>query len=744
MDILIYTGIFDLQCVFITMIISHLKLTNPETEEWSIQSNDEHSQGVAGLASRFAAEFGFASWGQVLGLLHDKGKEQHAFQRYIRGVSGYEPEYSAATKRYHAYVGALIAKKLYMKEHLPLSYSIMGHHGGLLDYGDFEDNMKQDIPAEVQLETLNIDLTVPRNFRLQKEDFHHWFRMLYSCLVDADYLDTEAFMKEDSARLRKHTCTLEELLPRLEIYLDTLGKAAACTPTNRIRAEIQAECLKASEYEPGFFSLTVPTGGGKTLSSLVWAMQHAIKYGKKRIIIAIPYTSIIIQTANTLRRIFGEENVLEHHSASDPDGVSDKQLALTLKLATENWDYPIVVTTNVQLFESLFSNRPSACRKLHNLCNSVLILDEVQTLPLEFLQPIVDSLKTFQRLFGTSILFTTASLPALKGEIRYGNPRSPKAVLRGIPDMREIIPESFRLHERLRRVDLYFDADRSSYSELAERISRHNRVLCVVNTRRDAQEIFSRLPEEGLTLHLSRMMCSRHIAETIAKIKAALQDEQQAVVRVISTQLIEAGVDIDFPVVFRQEAGLDSVLQAAGRCNREGKKERGSAYVFRLERSLPPGYLSRSSEAQKNLPKDSDWLNPETMIRYFIQLYSRTDTFDKANIATHLYKPCDFAFKTAAKEFKLINDNCQTIIVNYGDSMELVQELRERGPSYGLIKRLNQYSVNMREKDFEQLKGSGLVEEIVEGMYVLPDREQYNEKVGLVTDNHWLEELLIK
>lgn len=565
--------------------------------------------------------------------------------------------------------------------------------------------------------------------------------MLYSCLVDADFLDTENFMDGTNSRLRNDKSSLYDLLPKLEQKLLSLNSSVP-TLVNKTRREIQEQCIQRSADEPGFFSLTVPTGGGKTISSLVWAIHHAIKYNKKRIIIAIPYTSIITQTAQVLRGIFGDENVLEHHSNTDPERIKDKKLQLRTKLATENWDYPIIVTTNVELFESMFSNRPSSCRKLHNICNSVLILDEVQTLPLQYLQPIVDSLKTYQCLFGVSVLFTTASLPALKGEIRYG--KTQDTLFNGIEEIKEIIPESYKLHEKLRRVELHFDNKRSTYDEIASRLGNYEKVLCIVNTRRDALEIYSRLPKDGIVIHLSRMMCSQHIRETIDKIKLSLQDGENKTIRVVATQLIEAGVDIDFPIVFRQEAGLDSLLQAAGRCNREGNLEISDSFVFMLDKPLPKGYISNAADAQKNMVGIKDWFDPKTMFEYFVQLYSRTETFDKAGIKEYLYKPFDFCFESAAQKFRLIDDNSISVIVNYSNSYELIAKLKQNGINYQIMKQLGQFSVNIHERDFKELKDSGLIEEVFEGIYFLPDREQYNKDIGIQIKSHWLEELLIK
>jgi CRISPR-associated endonuclease/helicase Cas3 len=721
--------------------ISHIKKvsSSSQTQKWKIQTNQDHSEGVAKLAARFASEFHMEEWGKAMGMLHDKGKEPKLFQDHIKFSSGYDISIHCQNNVKHAYIGALIAKRQYPSCYPLICYPILGHHAGLTDYMDFDNYMKMDIPSDVSIPENAYQLAVPNNLHLSgKEQVHHLIRMLYSCLVDADFLDTESFMDEKHSSLRGSHTSLADLLPLLENHLSKLTSKAPDTEVNRIRKEIQDQCILESEQGvSGFYSLSVPTGGGKTLSSILWAIHHAIKFGKKRIIIAIPYTSIIIQTAQILREIFGDENVLEHHSENDVDLDDENQDALKLRLATENWDYPIIVTTNVQLFESIFSNRPSSCRKLHNICNSVLILDEVQSLPISFLQPIIDSLKAYQAMFGVSILFTTASLPAIKGD--HGNSQS---TFHGIQDIYEIIPDSFKLHDKLRRVKLIFDNKISNYDEIANRIIKHNKVLCVVNTRKDAKELFNRLPKEGITIHLSRMMCASHIREAIMRIKKALKDGEK-VVRVISTQLIEAGVDIDFPIVFRQEAGLDSLLQAAGRCNREGKNGLSDVYVFSLGH-LPFGYISHANDARKNLVDITDWFDRKTMEKYFIELFKRTPSFDENGISDLLYKPFDFCFKTASESFKLITDDTISIIVNYKESPILINELEEEGPSYSLMKKLNQFSVNVRKKDFDELVRYQLVEEKSKGVYYLTKKEQYDENIGLIVNNTWLDEVLMK
>jgi len=457
--------------------------------------------------------------------------------------------------------------------------------------------------------------------------------------------------------------------------------------------------------------------------------------------------------------------------ADKKDDTND--LALQMRLATENWDYPIVVTTNVQLFESMYSCKPSQCRKLHNLCNCVLILDEVQTLPTDYLQPIVNALKAYQRQFGMSVLFTTASQPVLEGEHRGCNPQ---VVLKGMEKVTEIIPKDYALHDKLRRVRLHFDEQRSTYDDIAMRLARYDRVLCIVNTRKDAAEIYNRLPKDDdvLTLHLSRMMCPIHVSETIAKVKDALAEKNK--IRVVSTQLIEAGVDIDFPVVFRQEAGLDSILQAAGRCNREGKLGVSDTYVFMLKESVLRGFINRANDARIDVDKNvDDKLSPLAIKRYFQKLYSYTPTFDVRNkegysmfemleeenledfIAEYKMKmpQIDYKFRMAANSFRLVNDEGVGIIVHYitDDEMltgkkpfieTLIDRLEKEGPSYSLMKELAQYTVNIRKNDYNKLIGVLYDEEkMPPDIHYIKDIGQYDRNVGILTKNHWIDEILI-
>lgn len=705
--------------------------------DWHIQTNDEHCEGVARLASEFASEFGLAEWGQMTGLLHDRGKESDGFQAYIRRSSGYDPTAFSKFKKDHSYIGAILAHRHPYDNFYWLSNSIAGHHRGLYNVHELEAALKEEIPEEISQNIPDIKLPLPK-FRFTPNDASHISRMLFSCLVDADWLDTEMFMKPDNATSRGNFSTLEELNQRLQEYLQKL-KALPSSPLNILRNAIQAKCEEAAYREPGFFELTVPTGGGKTIASVIWAIRHALAFNKKRVIIAIPFTSIIVQTADQLRKIFGEENVVEHHSAMNEAAASERSL-----LACENWDAPIVVTTNVQLFESMFSNKPSTCRKLHSIVNSVVILDEVQTLPLSFLQPIVDAMSSYVKLFGTSFLFCTASQPILDGQRKGCGEQPFKGIDRN--KIRSIISEDMRLHDRLRRVRINIDEKPHSYKSLAEILKRHKRVLCIVSSRKHALEIYNELSKDTDTvIHLSRSMCSSHILEKITEIKHTLEEPDKEI-RVVSTQLIEAGVDIDFPVVYRQLAGLDSILQAAGRCNREGKAKEGETTVFFFQDDHQASFLRFASDTMKDLISlypDADWLSPDTMRKYYEKLYYRTPCFDTNRVGKLLENPKSCHFEEASDKFHLIDDVGSNIIVNFGNSEELIRQLIDNGPSRRLSRQLGRFSVTVSKSVFNEFSKAGLIEEPYPGFYFIPLKSQYDDNIGLKSKNEFEEQTFI-
>ncbi|HUX40137.1 MAG TPA: DEAD/DEAH box helicase [Rectinemataceae bacterium] len=572
--------------------------------------------------------------------------------------------------------------------------------------------------------------------------------MLFSCLVDADFLDTENYMTPGASLIRSEdSIDLAQAKRLLDKRLDELARTAADTPVNRARQEILAECRAASRLPPGLFSLTVPTGGGKTLAGMAFALEHALAHGKRRVVVAIPYTSIIEQTAEIYRSVFGDEAVIEHHSNLDPDRETPRS-----KLATENWDAPIIVTTNVQLFESLFASRTSACRKLHNLADSVIILDEAQILPVGYLEPLVEAMKGLISLFGVSLVFSTATQPALAGKLQSGLAR-----LTGFAkgSLREIISDPAALAGRLRRVELVpyrGDDEPVAWEDLAPEIASHNQVLCVVNTRSDCRDLHALLPAG--TIHLSALMCPEHRSEVIARIKEDLRKGRP--IRVVSTQLVEAGVDIDFPIVYRALAGLDSIAQAAGRCNREGRLGSdgrfGKVVVFTPPRPAPPGMLRKGQDAAKEMfrlhAKDATQLAPEAFDTYFRLFYGKANSFDEKGIMELLAGPdvdeAKIQFRSAAAKFSLIDDGGQrTVIVNFSSkrSMEnprlssqaLASHIETFGPDRATLRRLQRYSVNVPQRVFDALLEAGSIRQIknLEGLYIQSLPGLYDETFGL-------------
>ncbi len=723
--------------------IAHLKESG---NSWAIQTIEEHAEGVALLAGRSASAFHASAWGELCGKWHDLGKYSSDFQQHIKAASGYDSALRDPGKVDHATAGALIARQVLGKEgfYLPIAYCICGHHAGLHDYyGDGAANLSHHLQETEKLQALQEHLQVQKPPQLPipnvaQEDipifWHLWIRMLFSCLVDADSLDTERFMNPDQYALRSQFDDLTVLKERFDRYL---GKFERCAPTllNHTRAKIQSLCRESGRGTQGIYSLTVPTGGGKTLSSMLWALEHAFANGCRRIIIAIPYTSIVVQTANVLKEIFGEDNVVEHHSNADLDSEDDRRG----KLATENWDAPIIVTTNVQLFESLYANRRSRCRKLHNIANSVLILDEVQMLPPENLHPIVDVLKCLQKYFGVSVLMTSATQPALAGSIGTG-----KAKFDGLVS-KEIISDKDTLFELLRRVDIQFAQHPYSYDSLAFELVSHPQALCVVNSRKDAQMLYEAVKaiSNVPVIHLSRMMCQQHIMDRIEEIRDKVSPEQSSPVIVISTQLIEAGVDIDFPIVYRAMAGLDSIAQAAGRCNREGRQQCGQVVVFDFEEARSRGLMRKAAEAADELIQQgkTGFLAPQETEEFFRSYYGRLNTTDKAEIQTLLYNAHP-AFSSAAANFRLIESEGLTVFVPYGEGARLICELQQGNPSSSLMRRLQRFSVSIPEKDKPKILelGGGI---IGDDICYLPDAVNYSIDTGLAYVNPYLNNELI-
>ncbi len=713
----------------------------------------EHSQEVGKLAAKFAARFG-ADWAELAGRWHDLGKFRPRFQRYIRLASGFEAEAhikGETGKAPHSTAGALLAMDRFGPAGRVLAYLIAGHHAGLADWFGGLDARLDDPRSRAELDESLAQLppvemleTGGFNARLGaipggKDGFALWVRMLFSALVDADFLDTERYMDPDRFIRRNSWPKLDELAPLFQRYMAQLSAKARPTPVNALRADILRQCREAAGLDLNLFSLTVPTGGGKTLSGMAFALEHARRYGKRRVIHVIPYTSIIEQTANVFREIFGDA-VIEHHSNAEAD---PNQETSASRLASENWDAPIIVTTNVQFFESLFASRTSRCRKLHNIVDSVVVLDEAQLLPPEFLQPILDVLNLLTRHYGVTVVLSTATQPALTSRKYFDAWQN----LRGLDEVREIIDDPDALYAALERVNVHLPVDwhqPNDWPQLAEALTAYDSALAIVNTRKDARALWECMPEG--TLHLSALMCGAHRSQVIADIKQRLAAGTPT--RVVSTQLVEAGVDVDFPVVYRALAGLDSIAQAAGRCNREGLlDEKGEVVVFVPPKPAPPGLLKQGEDACRAVLHgitDSP-LARTHFLAYFARLYHGCQ-LDKANICDLLTvkdgSELAVDFRTASDKFRLINneDNLPVIVLYRGPNGRNTQIeqwiglLRREGPHRWLMRKLQRYIVNLNRRQALPLLELGDIEEILPCLYVQRNDRLYDAMLGLLPE----------
>lgn len=702
--------------------------TLPDRPEADWEPLADHLRKVADLAAGFASAFDAREWGRLAGLWHDLGKYQPKFQDRLRG-SGESVE--------HAGLGAALASEKHKIHGLPLAFAIAGHHAGLANLTASEEagrrplleRLKQNKPllgslspappAEITspgLPTLPERLTQVSPDKSGLRSFDVWTRFLFSCLIDADRLATEDFY---SPGLRLAALAGREDVPTLRWRLDDsidamvagLSAERRASTVNRRRAEVLAACRAEADRPPGLFSLTVPTGGGKTLAAMSFALRHAERHGLRRVIAAIPFTSIIEQNAAVYRRALGEANVIEHHSGLDPLKAQEtsSRAETRRRLAAENWDAPVIVTTNVQLFESLFAASPSRCRKLHNIARSVILLDEAQTLPADYLLAVLDVLKELTLHYGCTVVLTTATQPALKRR---------ESLPQGLEGVMEIIPDTLSLARDLQRVHVSWpaaDAPALPYAALAEELATHERVLAVVHKRRDARALVERLPEEN-RFHLSALMCPAHRSARLAEIKERLQDGLPC--RLVSTQLIEAGVDVDFPVVYRCLGGLDSLAQAAGRCNREGRlAEKGRVVFFRAETLPPPGLPCKGLEVIEAMLRDDtiDLDDPAAYETYFRKLYLACD-LDPQGIQSLRQS---LSFSTVAGKLRLIDDASTPVVVPYGAAGERLDALRRDGPDRLLLRSLQPFLVNLFERDVSKLKNAGALEEVVDGVLAL-------------------------
>lgn len=691
-------------------------------DDGKMQPLEEHLEGTANRSEEFAAVFGAEAWGRLLGYAHDLGKASEAFQERLLG----------GPKVDHATAGALEVEK----RNIPLAgCCIAGHHSGLLDYGSpridmagaptYVGRVKKGEAGGIPPYSWQGSLPAPGDMPRFANDTYSlslWLRMLYSCLVDGDYLDTEDFMLGGTV-CRGGYDSLPVLLERLKAYI-----APWFPPKNALNASrcaILRRCMEGGTYLPGLFTLTVPTGGGKTVASLAFALQHAVKNNLRRVIYVVPYTSIIEQNAAVFRDFLGENNVVEHHSGVewDKEEETDSENQFQ-RLASENWDAPVVVTTAVQFFESLYANRPSKCRKLHNIAGSVVIFDEAQMIPEGHLLPCVGVIANLVAHFHTTAVLCTATQPVLSD-----------LVTSFVPDLRarELCPDLQSYGEVFRRV-AYRDGGYLSHRELAARLEEHSRVLCILNTRKAAQAVFALLSEEG-SFHLSTLMYPAHRKEVLREVAERL--EKGLPCRVVSTSLVEAGVDLDFPCVFREMAGLDSIAQAAGRCNRNGRRsaEKSVVTYFRGEEPVPLLQRTRVQAAWEALAEGGDPADPAVMERYFSGLRKWIGkATDKSGAVKHLcqgYKGCLLPFARVAEDFRMIDQATSVVYIPLEEGAELARGLISQKADRSVYRKAGQYGVSIYRGHFQALLEAGDIELLSEDSAVLQNLELYREKTGL-------------
>lgn len=701
----------------------------------------EHAAGTANYAEKFAALFTEPIYGKILGLYHDIGKYSKEFQNYLLhgGVKGSVD---------HTGAGSIELFKTGMNCKNPtfflLAMCIAGHHGGLPDIGDnpktsekgtFFYRLNNSILPEYTvykeyLPSINV-FEVPDMTKKLTTAFGQMFyaRMLYSCLVDADYLDTEAFLSNKTV-LRNGFIDIAEM--KLLVDKRTSKFNPDLSALNKMRCELLKQCqdigCDSKQLHKNLYTLTIPTGGGKTLSSLSFALNRAVLTGRQRIIYVIPYTSIIEQNAGVFKDIIGKNNVVEHHMNvvyDDTDGSNRK------KLATENWDAPLIVTTNVQFIESIFANKPSKCRKLHNIANSIIIFDEVQMLPEDYLLPCVEVIKELTEHYNCCVVLCTATQPSL--DKFFDN----KAI--------EIIDKPKFYYDVFKRTKIKI-LGKLTESELAGKLKKYSQVLCIVGTKRTAQQIFELLKEEKSVYHLSTNMCPTHRKRILEEIRAKLKNGE--VCRVISTSLIEAGVDVDFPTVYKEMDALDSIVQAAGRCNREGKHNAKDSivYVFELEGNSSNKLRLLEKQVTENILQEyEDISSPEAITAYFNKLHVLlAENLDKRKIFEFLkHGRQRFYFKTIASMVKIINDNTKSIFIPFDSNAKIIeQELRSGARTKELMRKMGAYCVNIYyqadnihlESAYEKLLHNNKIEILDENITILVDDKAYDNKIGLIVD----------
>lgn len=762
------------------MIIAHVKQELDGSH--TVQSLEEHATEVAELCATFCSQID-SSWtqvGRLLGWLHDYGKYQGDFQSYIRRACGMSE--TGATRAPHSIVGAILCTRHYAQPHTKalaqaLAYCISGHHRGLYDSSALHQELVNadnecyyrractDAP-EAFRELLDKLKSIPALPDLMNDvdecDRPLLIRMLFSALVDADYLDTEAFMQKGLSDVRRATSIegsrelWQDLRAMLKAQTDSF---ATDTEINQARAHFLSQCrAHGAHRDRGIYSLFLPTGAGKTLSSLAWALESALKHGASRIIYVIPYTSIITQTAEIFRGIFGDAYVLEHHSEINFSSDEEEERA---KLLSENWDAPIIITTNVQMFESLYAHRTSRCRKLHNMCNAVIVFDEVQMFPTTHLNPMLRAIESLYAYFGANILLCTATQPVFNEPVQEQGRKDSGFYPISVTEIEDIVPYDRELFATFDRVHYHTPVLKMEVAQLAQQLSSHESVLCIVNTRADAGLIYDAIITLGRAeeevIHLSRSMCSLHLRAQIARIRSRLAGQLPTVV--VSTQLIEAGVDLDFPIVYRAHSGLDNIIQAGGRCNREGRRSRGDVYIFSLPNSRSFGELAQGQHAADYIYRQIDDLthlnpnDPDTIRQYYRLFYERVGHFDEKKIehllwSTKAKRDLELDFESASHAFRLIDDeDAVDIYVPYGDEgRNILRKLSEQTfVGRQEFRTLQQLRVGVHRRTADALSRLGVLRRVQIGrmeVLTLSYEEFYSPSRGLLSEDLWQTKLL--
>lgn len=702
-----------------------MKLAHITEDQSREQSIREHAVGTARLAGDFAAAFGCGEWGYGCGLLHDIGKYSEGFQKRLLEKGKIVD---------HATAGA---REAFQRNNRVAAHCIAGHHTGLLDGGRVGDTggeatlygrMAKELPdyQEFKKEIKMPNFPALSLAALGEGGFTIAFfiRMLFSCLVDADFLDTEAFMSNGAVERGVYE-DIGVLLQKLESYVEPWLSNKDASTVNGRRTSILKACMDKGEEKQGVFQMTVPTGGGKTVSSLAFALRHARKHGLSRIIYVIPYTSIIEQNAQIFKNILGKENVLEDHCNVSYDGQEELKKE---QLAAENWDRPVVVTTNVQFFESLFSNKTSKCRKLHNIAKSVIIFDEAQMLPVQYLKPCVQAISELVYNYHSTAVLCTATQPALR---QFFPPQI---------ELQEICPNVEDQFAFFKRNEVRSMGELSQ-EQLVEELGRNRQVLCILNSRKRVQAVYEEMKAEG-TYHLSTFMYPKHRKKILREIRERL--DQGSICRVISTSLVEAGVDLDFQSVYRELAGVDSIVQAAGRCNREGKRqELCETVVFNLseekECAIPSALRAPIDVTRQIVGKYEDITSLDAISEYFKRLYHyRGEGTDEKNIVEQFEESrrnCLFPFASIASQFHLIEKEMVTVLIpKEPEAKDIADRLRRGEHSRQLFRDAGQFCVNIYKDDFKALSGAGMLEAAASEFYILRNVEKYTEEKGLVPD----------